>query len=263
MRGNDVTDETDIEAQHGDEAGHGDQDARADEPRTRRDLRFPILIGAAAVVSIVLGLWIRGTGDDDAPDRTPDKERPAIRDTTKSLAIGEQLPIDPQYGPFLSLAAGSGWLQELNGTAEFTVFIPDADAFAAIAPERLAALNDDPTGAGRRFLEHRIVEGRLTFVELIAGGSRTIAAVDGSEIEVVVDGSTVRVDGAEVTKHDINAKNGVIHVTNSAVGGDDEVAPSTDAPEGGSDEAPTGPPETEGPAAEPTTEDAVPPAPEG
>jgi uncharacterized surface protein with fasciclin (FAS1) repeats len=198
-----------------------DPEAEEIEPsrrgRSLPDIPRPVLIGGAVLVAVAIGLIVRGTSSDTSEADTTTTTESTYRDTTRDLSIAAQLPLDPQYTQYLALASASGWLQQLGGEAEFTVFIPDTAAFATMPPEELAALTADPYGAGRSFVERYIVQGKVAYVQLLAGQVATLTSVDGASLAVAVDGSTVTIGGAKVTKHDISAANGVIHVLDSMI----------------------------------------------
>ncbi len=48
-------------------------------------------------------------------------------------------------------------------------------------------------------------------------GLTTATTVQGSDVDISVDGGTVMIDGATVTATDIEASNGVIHVIDAVI----------------------------------------------
>lgn len=175
----------------------------------------PVFLVLAVVVAVGIGLLIRGASEPAPP---ADKVSPEVsyRNTTEKTTITDLLPRDQQFAQFLVLVRTAGWTERLaDPTQTFTVLAPDS---AAMTPDVLQQLADDPDASAKRVVERHIVPGAVSFVELLSGTVPSLKTVDGTELEVAVDGATVTVDGAVITKHDIAASNGVIHVVDR-VGG--------------------------------------------
>ena len=104
----------------------------------------------------------------------------------------------------------------LKGAGPFTVFAPTDEAFAklpkATLDELLKPENKDKL---RRILTYHVVSGRVTAADVQK--LKTAKAVSGDTIDITTTGGTVKVDAAQVTKADINASNGVIHVIDSVI----------------------------------------------
>lgn len=122
-------------------------------------------------------------------------------------------------GSFKTLAAAidaAGLAGTLAGPGPFTVFAPTDDAFAKLPPgtvdDLLKPENKQKLVA---VLTYHVVPGNLMAKDVV--GSDKLKSVQGQELTVRVDGSAVRIDGANVIKTDIAASNGVIHVIDSVV----------------------------------------------
>ena len=118
-------------------------------------------------------------------------------------------------GSFKTLAAAlqaAGLVDTLKGKGPFTVFAPTDEAFAKIPKADLDALLKDKAKL-TAVLTYHVVPGTVMAKDVKAGKVKT---VQGGELTVtVMDG--VKVDNARVTKTDIVASNGVIHVIESVL----------------------------------------------
>jgi len=128
-------------------------------------------------------------------------------------------------GNFKTLATAltaAGLIDTLKGPGPFTVFAPTDEAFAKIPKADLDALLKDKAKLSA-VLTYHVVAGKVMAADVKTGKVKT---VQGSELNVSVNSSkkpysesvtTVKVDSATVTKTDIAADNGVIHVIDTVV----------------------------------------------
>jgi len=117
-------------------------------------------------------------------------------------------------GDFKTLAAAlkaANLVSTLKREGPFTVFAPTDAAFAKLPagtvenllkPENKQQLVD--------ILTYHVVPGKVMAADVV--GIDEAKAVNGKMIDVQVDGSSVKVNEANVTSTDIAASNGVIHV---------------------------------------------------
>jgi uncharacterized surface protein with fasciclin (FAS1) repeats len=118
-------------------------------------------------------------------------------------------------GNFKTLATAlkeAGLIETLKGKGPFTVFAPTDEAFAKVPKADLDALLKDKA-ALTKVLTYHVVPGKVMAKDVKAGKVKT---VQGGELTVSTDGG-VKVDNANVTKTDIAASNGVIHVIDAVV----------------------------------------------
>ena len=118
-------------------------------------------------------------------------------------------------GSFTTLATAlqaAGLVDTLKGKGPFTVFAPTDEAFAKVPKDQLDALLKDKAKL-TAVLTYHVVPGKVVASDVKAGKVKT---VQGSELTVTTAGG-VKVDNANVTKTDIMADNGVIHVIDSVV----------------------------------------------
>ena len=118
-------------------------------------------------------------------------------------------------GSFKTLATAltaAGLVDTLKGPGPFTVFAPTDEAFAKIPKAQLDALLKDKAKL-TAVLTYHVVPGKVMAADVKAGKVKT---VQGSELTIATTGG-VTVDKAKVTKTDIVADNGVIHVIDTVL----------------------------------------------
>ncbi|MGP1357707.1 fasciclin domain-containing protein [Roseicyclus sp.] len=120
-------------------------------------------------------------------------------------------------GNFTTLVAAveaAGLVETLSGEGPFTVFAPTDEAFAALPEGTVEGLLADPEALAA-ILTYHVVPGAVMSGDLSDG--MTATTVNGADITISIDGSTVMVNDATVTAADIEASNGVIHVIDSVI----------------------------------------------
>lgn len=118
-------------------------------------------------------------------------------------------------GSFKTLATAlqaAGLVDTLKGKGPFTVFAPTDEAFAKIPKAQLDALLADKAKL-TAVLTYHVVPAKVMAADVKAGSVKT---VNGASLTLATSGG-VTVDGAKVTKADIVADNGVIHVIDAVV----------------------------------------------
>lgn len=108
----------------------------------------------------------------------------------------------------------AGLVEILRGEGPFTVFAPTDEAFAKLPAGTLDALLEDKEKL-TAVLTYHVVPGSLRAASVANRDS--VETVQGQPLTVTADDAGVRVDEATVTKTDIVASNGVIHVIDSVV----------------------------------------------
>ncbi len=121
---------------------------------------------------------------------------------------------DPQFSTLVTALKAAGLVETLSGKGPFTVFAPTNAAFAKIPKADLAKLLANKT-ALTKVLTYHVVPG--TFMSAQVMKAKVAKTVQGSMINIAMMGKTVKVDSATVTKTDIMASNGVIHVIDSVL----------------------------------------------
>lgn len=118
-------------------------------------------------------------------------------------------------GSFNTLVAAvkaAGLVDTLKGKGPFTVFAPTDAAFAAL-PSGTVDMLLKPENKAKlvAVLTYHVVPGKVMAADII-GKKASPKTVQGDTLAIDATGSAVKVDEATVTKADIVADNGVIHV---------------------------------------------------
>ena len=123
-------------------------------------------------------------------------------------------------GSFKTLVAAiqaAGLVATLKGPGPFTVFAPTDAAFAALPAGTVEMLLKPENKAKLvQILTYHVVPGRIMAAD-IAGKTATPKTVEGDTLAVNATGAAVKVNQATVTKADIAADNGVIHVVDAVL----------------------------------------------
>ena len=121
-----------------------------------------------------------------------------------------------QFNTLVAAVKAAGLVDTLKGKGPFTVFAPTDDAFAKLpkgtVEDLLKPENKEKLVA---ILTYHVVPGKVMSGD-IAGKKADVKTVQGSNIAVNAT-KGVMVDNAKVTKPDIVATNGVIHVIDTVV----------------------------------------------
>ena len=115
---------------------------------------------------------------------------------------------------FTSLLKKANLTNVLNGPGNYTVFAPDNTAFSKVDASTLARWQNNTTEL-QNVLYYHIVPMKLLSNNFT--GSGTLNTLNGNSLPYSVTGTTLKVDNATVTKPDINATNGVIHIIDSVM----------------------------------------------
>lgn len=131
--------------------------------------------------------------------------------TGESSSVIGAARADGNFNTRLAAIDAAGLTETLMAQeAPVPLFAPTDDAFAKIPQETLDNLLAD-SEALTKLLTYHLVPGTLTSADLKDGMSLT--SVEGEELTVSVSGDTVMVNDATVTTPDVEASNGMLHVS--------------------------------------------------
>jgi uncharacterized surface protein with fasciclin (FAS1) repeats len=116
-----------------------------------------------------------------------------------------------QFKTLVSLVKRAGLASTLSGKGPYTVFAPTDAAFRKVPKSTLNALRADKAKL-RAVLLHHVVKGRVTSKQVVRLSS--VATLNNDSLSIRVRHGSVFVGAAKVTKPDVRASNGVIHVIN-------------------------------------------------
>jgi len=143
----------------------------------------------------------------------------AARATTAAPRMGEKNVVQTaiaagQFKTLASLLQKAGLAGALEGKGPFTVFAPTDAAFAKVPKATLASLAKNKTKL-RAVLLYHVVKGKVTAAQAMK--LQSAKTLEGKSVSIRVSGGKVLVGGATVTKADVMASNGVIHVINKVL----------------------------------------------
>jgi uncharacterized surface protein with fasciclin (FAS1) repeats len=124
-------------------------------------------------------------------------------------------------GNFKTLVAAvkaAGLVDTLKGEGPFTVLAPTDEAFAKL-PEGTVESLLKPENKEKliAILTYHVIPGKAVAADVVKLDGKAVKSVQGSNIQVTVDGETVKVNDAKVIKTDIDCVNGVVHVIDTVI----------------------------------------------
>ena len=157
-------------------------------------------------------------GNADQSKSTAETKTEAVAEKSEKeepLNIVEMAMQNEEFSTLVAAVKAAGLVDALSGEGPFTVFAPTNEAFAKLpegtVEELLKPENKEKLAS---ILTYHVVP-----MKVMAKDVKTMMAttVNGSEIDVKVQESSVWVDQAMVTSTDIVCSNGVIHVINEVI----------------------------------------------
>ena len=118
-----------------------------------------------------------------------------------------------QFKTLVQAVQAAGLVDTLKGEGPFTVFAPTDAAFAKLPAGTIESLLNDKQKLAQ-VLTYHVIPGKVTAAQVKPGDVKT---VQGQSLRVRADAGAVMVNNARVTKTDIMASNGVIHVIDTVV----------------------------------------------
>jgi uncharacterized surface protein with fasciclin (FAS1) repeats len=134
---------------------------------------------------------------------------PAAQKTIVGVAAS-----DPQFSTLVKLVKSAGLATTLS-KGRYTVFAPTNAAFAKVPKKTLNALAKDKAQLKAVLLYH-VVKGRVPASKVVELTSAK--TLNGASVKIAVKGGKVYLNGStRVTKTDVKASNGVIHIINKVL----------------------------------------------
>ncbi|MFO0882439.1 MAG: fasciclin domain-containing protein [Candidatus Saccharimonadales bacterium] len=183
-----------------------------------------IILISIAILLIGLGVFaywffvLQSSSDDTKSQQSTQSEasKPAS-DKDVSTLLGSTGSASTFYGVLKT----ANLLSNIQGQGPFTIIAPSNAAFNALPsgtldrlqkPENIAQLTN--------IMNYHIISGSLLTSQLTNG--QKIKTANGQEVVVSIEGSNIYFVGAKgdkalVTKSDIKAQNGVIHITDAVL----------------------------------------------
>jgi uncharacterized surface protein with fasciclin (FAS1) repeats len=121
---------------------------------------------------------------------------------------------DPHFSTLVKLVKSAGLAGTLS-KGSYTVFAPTNAAFAKVPKSTLAALAKDKAKL-KAVLTYHVVKGRVPASKVV--NLKSARTVNGASVKIAVRNGKVYLNGStRVTKTDIKASNGIVHVINKVL----------------------------------------------
>ena len=105
----------------------------------------------------------------------------------------------------------------LSGSGPFTVFAPTNEAFTAAGLETEAKINALPKEALRNILLYHVASSSIPATSIPKASNTPVKSASDVDLFVTKNDQGVYINGATVTKADVMATNGIIHVINKVL----------------------------------------------
>ena len=123
------------------------------------------------------------------------------------IAVGNE-----NFSTLVAAVTAAGLVEALQSPGPFTVFAPTDAAFAKLPPGTITTLVQNPPQLGR-ILKYHVVSGRYTKADL--DELAEVVSLEGTTIRLNFKKNEVKNANAIAT--DIEATNGIIHVTDNVI----------------------------------------------
>lgn len=122
--------------------------------------------------------------------------------------VPEVIAADPELSTLSKLISDAGLTQTLSGTGPFTVFAPTNAAFKNVPAKTMDELSKNKELLSQVLTFH-VVPGKTMGADVKQGN---VKSVNSANLALSKAGAYVTVEDAVVTKADLAATNGVVHV---------------------------------------------------
>ena len=169
-----------------------------------------------SLATMVLAVTFAASSQAEEKAMPKDSDHAAHMDHSKET-IAEIVMENKDFSTLLAAVKAAGLAETLSGKGPFTVFAPTDAAFAKVDKATLKSLMEPENKAKlKALLTYHVVSGKVMAKDV--GGMDEAKSVEGSEIMISTKNGNVMLNGkAKVTKTDIVAKNGVIHVIDTVI----------------------------------------------
>jgi transforming growth factor-beta-induced protein len=123
---------------------------------------------------------------------------------------------DGRFKTLVAAVQAAGLVDTLKGAGPFTVFAPTDDAFAKLPAGTVESLlKPENLEQLKSILLYHVVAGKVMAADVVM--LQKAATVLGPSVKIMVDGSMVKINDAQVLITDIETSNGVIHVIDTVL----------------------------------------------
>jgi len=137
---------------------------------------------------------------------------------TASASAGDivDVAVAGKFNTLVAAVKAAGLVETLKGKGPFTVFAPTDEAFAKLPAGTVESLLKPENKARlQSILTYHVFPGRVMAADVVKLNSAK--TVEGRTVTINAGNGTVMVNNARVTKTDIAASNGVIHVIDTVI----------------------------------------------
>jgi uncharacterized surface protein with fasciclin (FAS1) repeats len=134
----------------------------------------------------------------------------------QSRTITQTAAANPQLSTLVALLKKAGLASTLGKPGPFTVFAPTNAAFAKLPKATLQKVGSNPALLKKVLLYH-VVKGKVPAATVATLDGKQVKTLAGPSVKVAVRGAKVFLNGSQVTKTDVMASNGVVHVINKVL----------------------------------------------
>jgi transforming growth factor-beta-induced protein len=150
--------------------------------------------------------------------------------TAPSNTLDSALATSGSTNTMSGAVAAAGMSDAMRGSQNYTLLMPSDEAMAPFAEELAELSKPENREAMQTYIRAHMVDGKLLADELSKAGSAsreaptstgattiTIKNVLGDDIEIVIDGATITINGAAFLTKDIVVGNGALHIFNAPI----------------------------------------------
>ena len=123
---------------------------------------------------------------------------------------------NPQFSTLVSLVKKAWLVSALSGKSKLTVFAPTNAAFAKLPKATLKKVQSDKKLL-TSILTYHVVKGAVPASTVVKLDGKSVRTLNGKSVKIAIRSGKVYVNKARVTKADVKASNGVIHVVNQVL----------------------------------------------
>ena len=163
---------------------------------------------AAALALALVAVVFASLGAAAAP---ASPASPAASKNIVQVAAG-----NPQFSTLAGLIQKAGLVSALSGKSKLTVFAPTNAAFAKLPKATLKKVQGDKKLL-TSILTYHVVKGAVPASKVVKLNGESVKTLNGKRVKIAVKSGKVYVNKARVTKTDVKASNGVIHVINQVL----------------------------------------------
>jgi transforming growth factor-beta-induced protein len=178
------------------------------------DRTFTRSVASLAAAALVL---VSGATATEAATKSKAKTTKPVAKKVAAKSIVDIAASTPDFSTLVTAVKAAGLVDTLNGAGPFTVFAPTNAAFAKLPKATLDAVLADKKML-TDVLTYHVVAGKVLARDVVKLDGKSAKTVNGAEVKVAVkDGKVVLNGNVLVTKTDIVASNGVIHVIDAVL----------------------------------------------